>query len=246
MIDGSILITRTPEDCRQLQELLRPCGLRLHPFPVLLRLEVDDEAGWSALEGWWSEATTAERAASWILLASPRAAAPFADRAQRRGLSELLAMPVAAVGVGTATAATEAGLAVQLTGPGTGEGLAEQLLATLAQPTTVVFPCGHHRRPELPEALTAVGHRLLPVEVYIMRATSPRELPALPRHLGAVVVTSPRAARLYLEAVGGIPLDCPHWALGATTRSAAQRLGFDCLIPETPNLESLAEALCQS
>jgi uroporphyrinogen-III synthase len=246
MTDRTILITRTPEDCRQLQQLVQPCGLRLHPYPVLRRIEISDDAGWSLVEQWWTRASTCDRAGAWLALASPRAAAPFVAEAQRRSLSELLTIPVAAVGTGTAAAATEAGLAVQLTGPGTGEGLAAELLAMLATPTTIVFPCGHHRRPELPDALTGAGHQLLPVEVYLMRATPTRELPALPRRLDGVVITSPRAAKLYLEAVGGLPLDCPHWALGPTSRSAAQRLGFECQIPETPNLESLAEALCQS
>jgi uroporphyrinogen-III synthase len=59
-------------------------------------------------------------------------------------------------------------------------------------------------------------------------------------------MTSPRAARLYLEAVGGRPLPLPHWALGSTTRDAALALGIaDCRAPVSPTIASLAEELCR-
>jgi uroporphyrinogen-III synthase len=61
-----------------------------------------------------------------------------------------------------------------------------------------------------------------------------------------VVLTSPRAARLYLEAAGGQPLPLPHWALGETTRDAAAALGIDCRVPASPTMESLAEELCRT
>ncbi len=86
---------------------------------------------------------------------------------------------------------------------------------------------------------------MLPLVVYRMRATPPAELPPVEPNLDAVVVTSPRAAKLYLEAVGGRPLPCPHWALGPTTGDAARSLGIECLVPSEPSLESLAEELCR-
>jgi uroporphyrinogen-III synthase len=86
------------------------------------------------------------------------------------------------------------------------------------------------------------GHTVLPVKVYAMRATPQRELPPIgPSH--AVVLTSPRAAEYYLDAIGGLPLPVPHWALGLTTRDAAGALGIECEIPESPTMESLAAAL---
>jgi uroporphyrinogen-III synthase len=108
----------------------------------------------------------------------------------------------------------------------------------------VIFACGHHRRPELPDALEAAGHRVIPVVVYRMEPTPQRELPPLGPSLDAVVLTSPRAAELYLQGVGGMALPCPHWALGPTTRDAAAALGIDCRIPQQPTMESLAEDLC--
>ena len=97
-----------------------------------------------------------------------------------------------------------------------------------------------------PEALAEAGHPVHPVVVYSMRATPPRELPPLGPNLEAVILTSPRAARLYLDAVGGKPLPLQHWALGPTTRDAAGGLGIECAIPSEPTMYSLAEELCQS
>jgi len=237
-----VLITRHPADCAELQKRLSPCGITLRPYPVLRLEDVEDEAGWE----WLMRTIADDDRPGWTILASPRAPKRFVEQCRRRGAEALLELPAAAIGDGTARAAAEAGLEPSLVGPGTGIGLADELGRRLNGPTTLVYACGHHRRPELPEALEAAGHTVLPLVVYRMAATPPRELPPLGPSLEAVVVTSPRAARLYLEGVGGHPLPCPHWALGPTTRDAAAAMGIDCLIPPEPSLESLAEELCRS
>jgi uroporphyrinogen-III synthase len=158
----------------------------------------------------------------------------------------VLQWPVAAVGDATAEAATEASLSVQLVGPGTGAGLAKELTGVLEPGAPVVLACGKDRREELPTSLEAAGHTVHPVVVYAMNPTPPRELPPLGPNLEAVVVTSPRAARLYLDAVGGLPLPLQHWALGPTTQEAAQSMGIQCKIPENPTITSLAEELCRT
>ncbi len=236
-----VLITRHPADCIELQERLTPCGITLSPYPVLRLEEVEDDAGWAEI----SERSEADGDDTWLVMASPRAPKRFVDQCRKRDARRLLDLPVAVIGDGTAKAATAAGITPTLIGPGTGVGLAEALNRQLTEPTTVIFACGHHRRPELPEALAAAGHTVVTLIVYRMRATPPSELPTVEPTIDAVVVTSPRAARLYLEGVGGRPLPCPHWALGPTTRDAARSMGIECLIPSEPNLESLAEELCQ-
>jgi uroporphyrinogen-III synthase len=237
-----VLITRSPADCRDLQELVRPAGLRLRPFPVIRVENHDDAAGWRSLDE--ALATDPERPRH-LLLASPRAPQRFVDQCRAGNREALLHLGAAAVGGGTAEAAEAAGLRVIVVGPGTGLGLAEQLRETWTEPSLVAFPCGVHRRDEMPRALAAAGHRVLPVEVYRMRRTPPRELPSAgPADL--VVLTSPRAARFYLEAMGGLPLPIPHWALGPTTRDAAAALGIECRIPPEPDIHSLAEELCRT
>jgi len=236
-----ILITRHPADCTELQEKLTPCGITLRPYPVLRLEDVENDTGWIAVD---ENAGPADRP-TWLVMASPRAPERLVAQCRQRNSEWLLEIPVAVIGNGTAAASSEAGLEPDLVGPGTGIELAGALNTILAEPSTVFYACGHHRRPELPDALEAAGHTVVPLIVYRMHATPPRELPPLGPSLDAVVVTSPRATRLYLEGVGGLPLPCPHWALGPTTRDAARSLGIECLIPPEPSIDSLAEELCR-
>jgi uroporphyrinogen-III synthase len=241
-VNSFVLITRHPSDCAELQSLLDPCGLKLRPYPVLRLADVRDAEAWS---------TVMDRLAdlardAWLVMASPRAPGRFAAECRQQGADALLELPVAAIGTGTAASARNAGLRVELVGPGTGVGLAKRLVDLVNEPTTFVFACGRDRRPELPRALTEAGHTVLPVVVYRMDPTPVRELPPLGPSLEGVVLTSPRAARLYLDGVGGLPLPCRHWALGPTTRAAAAAIGIDCSIPSEPTLESLAEELCKT
>jgi len=236
-----VLVTRHPAECRELEALVAGHDIVIRPYPVLRLEDVDDDAGWRAV----IEAI-AGMEGTWLVLASPRAPERFVAQARQRRAGHLIALPAAAVGDGTAAAVTAAGLDLRLVGPGTGAGLAEQLVERLAPGAAVIFACGHDRRPELPAALRHAGHPVLPLEVYRMRQTPPRELPPLrgPR-VDAVVLTSPRAARFYLDGVGGQPLPCSHVALGPTTRDAAAALGISCRTPEQPSIESLAEELCR-
>lgn len=238
----AVLVTRHPADCAKLDRLLRPAGLSVRPFPVLRLEDADDPGGWRAVRRLLVQGETP----GWLVMASPRAPERLVRQARRRSADEILSWPLAVVGEATAAAAVEAGLAPELVGPGTGPGLAEALIPRLEPGGPVVLGCGADRREELPQALEAAGHPVRPLVLYAMRPTPTRELPPLGPGLEAVVVTSPRAARLYLEAVGGRPLPLPHWALGSTTRDAAAPLGIDCRIPPAPTIESLAEELCRS
>lgn len=238
-----MLITRHPSDCVELQQLVEPCGIAIRPYPVLRIEDSADKDGWHAVE---QLAADSAGNPPWLVLASPRAPQRFVAACAERGHDALLRVPAAAVGASTATAAEKAGLGVELIGPGTGKGLARKLVDHLKRPTTIIFACGHDRRPELPKILAEAGHTVLPVEVYRMVATPSRELPPLGPSLDAVILTSPRAAGLYLDGVGGLPLPCPHWALGPTTGAAAAALGIDCRTPDEPTMQSLAEELCKN
>lgn len=240
----TVLVTRTADDCAELQEMVRHADVTLFPYPVLTWESADNEAGWArALERLAEPSFTST---AWLALASPRAPQPFAGQARRRGAGRLLTLPAAAVGQATARAAAAVGLDIRLVGTGTGADLADPLAALLAEGAPVVLACGHDRRPELPDALEAAGHPVVVVEVYRMRATPPGDLPPLPERVDGVVLTSPRAATLYLARAGGSPLPCPHWVLGPTTLNAAAALGIACRATDRPDLQSLAEALCVS
>ena len=235
-----VLITRHPSDCVELQGLLASSDLTLRPYPVLRLEDIIDDPGWEAVAPVLPESG----ANSWLVLASPRAPERFVRGCRERGFDTLLDLPAAAVGPSTARAADAAGLRVELVGPGNGVGLGEALIHVLEPASLAIFACGKERRQELPQILEHAGHTVLPVVVYRMVPTPPRELPPLGPSLEAVVLTSPRAAALYLEGVGGRPLPCPHWALGSTTQQAAAGLGIECRIPHEPTMKSLAEELC--
>lgn len=237
-----VLITRQPADCAELKALLKPAGITVRPYPVLRLIDVRDDPKWRKTMDRQSQFD----GQTWLVLASPRAPQRFVESCRRLQAEHLLTLPTAAVGKATARAAEEAGLNVALVGPGTGKGLARELAAKLEAPTFVIFACGKERRPELPRDLDEAGHTVAPLEVYRMEPTPPRELPPLGPSLEAVVLTSPRSTTLYLEGVGGMALPCQHWALGPTTQQAAAALGIDCLIPNEPTMESLAEELCRN
>jgi uroporphyrinogen-III synthase len=232
-----VLITRHPSDCLELRQKLAGSDIVLRPFPVLRAETVEDDSGWDKVQ--------AAGPPDWLVLTSPRAPSPFVEQARCRDLQHLLDLPIAAVGETTAQSALKAGLQIEIEGPGSGKGLAAALLPHLTPSSLMILACGHDRRREIPEELEGAGHRILPIVVYRMRPTPPRELPPLGDRVDAVVLTSPRAARLYLDGVGGLPLPCQHWALGPTTRDAAGALGIDCNIPEKPTMNSLAEELCR-
>ena len=236
-----VLVTRHPADCAELEALLRPAGLAVRPYPVLRLEEADDAAGWRAIR----RLLVDPPGRPWLAITSPRAPERLVRQARNRSADALLDWPAAAVGAATAAAAARVGLRPVLVGHGSGLGLARQLIARLESNDPVVLACGADRRLELPEALAAAEHPVYPVVVYAMRPTPTRELPPLGPGLEAVVLTSPRSASLYLEAVGGRPLPLPHWALGSTTRNAAAALGIDCRVPASPTMESLAEELCR-
>jgi uroporphyrinogen-III synthase len=202
--------------------------------------DIVDDPGWDVL----SRALPEIETSGWLILASPRAPERFVRGCRERGLEKLLDLPAAAVGPSTARAADDAGLRVEIVGPGNGAGLAERLVDAMHPGSPAVFACGKERRPELPRILEEAGHTVVPLVVYRMVPTPSRELPPLGPSLEAVVLTSPRSAALYLEGVGGRPLPCPHWALGSTTQQAAAGLGIECRIPEEPTMKSLAEELC--
>jgi uroporphyrinogen-III synthase len=234
-----VLITRSWRDCQDLDALLASHDIHTRPFPVLRVEEHTDRKGWRAVTKLLASQPEPE---PWLLLTSPRAPRYVVEQVRERGVQALLEMKIASVGPATTEAADKAGLTVDLEGAGSASRLAEALVEQWSTPTASVLAGGVHLRPELPRALERAGHRVLKLRVYAMRATPSRELPPIgPSH--AVVLTSPRAAEHYLEAVGGLPLPVPHWALGPTTRNAASALGITCSIPDEPTMASLASSL---
>lgn len=237
-----VLITREESDCRHLQSLVADRGIVIEPFPVLRFEPVESPDQWRrAAEA--ERTTRRDGGGTWLVLASPRAAEPLKAQAERFGGVLVLDRPVAAVGPATADAARAAGLRVELTGPGTGAQLAAELHGLTEGRSLFLYACGMHRRPDLTDTLRRHGHTVVELEVYRMVRLPPAPPPESADPISAVVLTSPRSTRYYVENLGGRPLDCLHIALGPTTQEAARSYGIECRIPARPDMESLAEDL---
>jgi uroporphyrinogen-III synthase len=86
--------------------------------------------------------------------------------APRPLLRAIAGLPVFAVGRRTAEAATEAGFAVPMFGPGYGQGLAALMAGRLASGARVLYLCGRVRTRGFEETLHAAGIEAIPVETY--------------------------------------------------------------------------------
>ncbi len=236
-----VLATRTAGELVELAGALAPKGYDVVAYPVLRQTDVDDDHAWTAL------ATLVDRL-SWLAVTSPRAADALRRVAARKAFWErLVRLPVAAVGGATARACVEAGLTVALRGDGGGAALARELLARLEPGAAVVHVCGENRRPELAETLAEAGITVAPLPVYAMAVARGDELPTLPSTPpAAVLATSPRAARAYLQSVGGRPLAAPHFAIGPTTAAELESLGIPARVLSRPDPTLIAEELCQT
>jgi len=239
-----VLITRNPEDCRGLQELVASDDISIEAYPVLEFEAVESRDRWRTLIPALA-AIRKEMREGWLIFASPRAPGPLRDQIPRLGGEALGGFEVAAVGRTTARTALKHGFRLSVTGDGTGSGLASQLLDRIPKGALVVFACGEEHRAELPQRLIAAGYELIVLPVYRMRRLPPAPLPLAAEEIDAVVLTSPRSAHYYLENLGGRPPDCLHIALGPTTAAAWRKLGFKCSIPARPEMDSLAETLRQ-
>lgn len=234
-----VLVTRSAAQCRDLDSALAGHGMRVVPFPTLRLAPVEDAAGWSAV-------TAKLSVIAWVAFTSARAPAPLTEQARSRGvLTQLHRIPAGAVGRATAEAALAAGYRVVLTGNAGGENLARQVIGLARPGQLVLHACGHEPRPELAETLTAAGLVVLPLVVYTSELVPPDQLPALPEGSPtAVVLSSPRAARGYVQACGQRFASAPHFAFGRTTAEAAAELGITATALREPNDACLLEELC--
>ncbi|MFC7375306.1 uroporphyrinogen-III synthase [Brachybacterium sp. GCM10030267] len=146
---------------------------------------------------------------------------------------------VVAVGEGTASALTTAGAPPDLVASGSGAALVREIppadvspgaagAAGTAGPATVLFPASAAASPVVPDGLRAKGYR---VEHVIAYRPEPVEPPAefaralAAGDVGAIVLTSPMAARLAAEL--GVHASIPVVTIGDPTSEAARAAGLD-------------------
>jgi uroporphyrinogen-III synthase len=106
-----------------------------------------------------------------------------------------------AVGGGTAAAARAAGFLAVVEGPGDAEGLARTIIAEAATDTTVLYLCGHVRRPDFERLLASAGIAVRAVETYTTARTddAANTAEALREPIDAVLLHSVTAAQAFAE-----------------------------------------------
>jgi uroporphyrinogen-III synthase len=232
-----VLVTRPREQIGALADAVRALGGEPIPYPTI---ELAPPPDWAALD-----AALAGPAHDWIVFTSPSAVRFTAARAEATRARALLARPrVAAVGLETARAATDAGLVVEVV-PAADEQRQEGLAAALAnlpRGTRVLFPQAVGGREHLRDVLAARG---CVVDVVPVSQTLPlHDLPPLPA-FDAAAFASPSALKAFVARWAAAALAGAVVAvIGPTTAAAARELGVRVdAMPEAPSMPALAAAL---
>ncbi len=208
-----VVLTREPEDNRELARTLHQRGVEVLEIPCLI-----------------TELVRPER-----LPAEPAGAAAFTSRravrgVYQQGLWEKLVPAgaprplVGAVGEATAGELRRVGVEADLVAvPAEGKVLAGMMLERLKPRSSVLLPRGNLRAGQLDRMLAEAGHILFPLVVY--RNSEPR-LPALDPFSAVVFVASPSAARRLLARYPWMA-GAAFFTIGATTAAALAALGVD-------------------
>jgi uroporphyrinogen III methyltransferase / synthase len=232
-----VLVTRPREQIGPLADALRALGAEPVPYPTI---ELAPPPDWGALD-----AALAGPAHDWIVFTSPSAVRFTTARALETRSRTLLARPrLAAVGLETARAATDAGLVVDVV-PAADEQRQEGLAAALSDlvpGTRVLFPQTIGGRELLREALASRG--CLVDVVPVSRTLPVTDLPPLPA-FEAAAFASPSALKALVARWGpGALASTAVAVIGPTTAAAARELGVRVdAMPESPSMASLAAAL---
>lgn len=234
-----VCVTRDEAVAGPLSSALRAQAFQPVLCPVLTELPPADPAPLAA-------AARELEHYDWLVCASARAVRALADA---RAEPWPPALRAAAAGEGTAQALRRAGVASPVTAA---QGGAEPLWALLADlgpwaTTPVLVPTTPGGRPVLVDNLRAAGARVHEVEAYRM---APRDPAAIARDWAAaapeaVVIASPRVARILVAAVGAGALAGLRAvvAIGATTAAALHDMTVPCLTAEATSFPSAAAAL---
>jgi len=168
---------------------------------------------------------------------------PQADAAR------LAPLPLFVVGVCTAKAAADAGLAPPRMIAASALELAQQIATALPAPAHLLYLAGHDRKPDLETALQAQGHVIDVAETYEARAVealSPETAQALARgEADAVLHFSRRSARLFAACAAKAGLASQAAGLRHVCISRDAALGEGAVIAPTPDSAGLFKALEQ-
>ncbi len=243
-----IVVTRAPEQARDLIERLAAMGATVLLFPAVSFSEPADTTG-------LDRAIRALGEFDWIVFTSANAARFFAARCRKIGVEPVRSggYRCAAVGPATAEAVAGEGFPVDhVAQEFTGAALAGELAAALAG-KRILLPRSERARRDLPDALRSAGAEVVEVIAYNtggVGAVGPEVRQAV-RDADVDVVSffSPSAvenlrANLGEEQLAALSLNAALAAVGPVTAAALRNAGLPVAI-EAPlaTAESMAEAI---
>jgi uroporphyrinogen-III synthase len=244
-----IVVTRAPEQARELIAMLETLGAQVFAFPLLEALPVEDTLPLDAAIRQLPEF-------DWLIFTSQNAVSFFVRRCGELGVkaSDLSARTqIAVVGPATAKAAGLAGYPVHFVGPEThGLGLAAGLMGGM-EGKRVLLPRSDLASKELPAALRKAGAGVLEVTAY--RTVASEEPPGellqrvSRREVDVITCASPSAFHRLSELVGmealhSLAASVAFAAIGPTTADAIRGAGLPVAIEvERPTSAGFAAAI---
>lgn len=244
-----IVVTRAPEQARELIETLSALGAEVVAFPLLEVLPAEDTSPLDAAIGRLARF-------DWLIFTSQNAVGYFAKRCSDLGVAATDisgSMQIAAVGPVTAKAAGMAGYPVHFVSP---EPNGLSLAAALGQEMNgkrVLLPRSDRASAELPVALRGAGAEV--AEVIAYRTAAPEESQVetlqriLRREVDVITCASPSAFRRLgelagMEALHGLAASVAFAAIGPVTADAIRRAGLPVAIEaQQPTSAGFAAAI---
>jgi uroporphyrinogen-III synthase len=244
-----IVVTRAPEQARELIAMLETLGAEVFAFPLLEVLPVEDTL---ALDAAIRQLTQFD----WLIFTSQNAVSFFVRRCGELGVkaSDLSARTqIAAVGPATAKATGLAGYPVHFVSPEPhGLGLAAGLFPEV-EGKRVLLPRSDRASNELPAALRKAGAGVLEVTAYRTVVSEEPQGELLQRisrrEVDVITCASPSAFHrlgelMGMEALHSLAASVAFAAIGPTTADAIRRAGLPVAIEaERPSSAGFAAAI---
>ena len=252
---GAVVLTASAGSFPGLIEQLRALSIAVEERPLI---RFAPPADWASFDAALDAVAGDSRAASpgrrytAIALTSPRAARAFMERLEARDASARAitshGIEIWAAGAGTARALADGAGRARVPAEadvgrlGAAAALARAMLEAGVR-GTVLFPCGDHRRDELPARLRDGGIEVDDVVCYRSVLASESEARAAAERAAVIVVGSPSVAALLARACGtdARPMLV---AVGPTTAEASRASGWPpAAVATHPTAEAVGAAV---